>query len=55
MRGKGFSGIWFIRHAHHYLFFRELAEGQIGILSILHESMDLPARLKEDADRDTPP
>ena len=55
MRGKGFSGIWLIRHKHHYLFFRELSNGQIGILSILHENMDLPARLREDAEREAPP
>lgn len=55
MRGKGFVGIWFIHHQHHYLFFRELSNSQIGIISILHENMDLPARLREDSGRETPP
>jgi toxin ParE1/3/4 len=54
MRGKAFAGVWFIRHEHHYLFFREPAEGQIEVLSILHENMDLPARLREDAEREIP-
>jgi len=55
MRGRGFAGIWFIRHQHHYLFFRELSGGRVGILSILHENMDLPARLREDSEQETPP
>ena len=32
-------------------FFRELSGGSIGVISILHESMDLPTRLKADAAR----
>jgi len=47
---KSLRGVWFIRHEHHYVFFRELPGGVIGVISILHESMDLPARLKEDAE-----
>ncbi len=47
--GDRFPGVWFIRHEHHYLFFRELSDDGIGIISILHENMDLPARLREDA------
>ena len=31
--------------------FRELSGGSIGVISILHENMDLPARLKDDAAR----
>jgi toxin ParE1/3/4 len=54
MRGKRFAGIWFVHHEHHYLFFRELSDGHVGIISILHENMDLPARLREDADREWP-
>lgn len=49
VRGDRFPGIWFFRHEHHYLFFRELSDDGIGIISILHENMDLPARLLEDA------
>jgi toxin ParE1/3/4 len=46
---KSLRGVWFIRHRHHFIFFRELPSGSLGVISILHESMDLPARLKEDA------
>ncbi len=49
MRGKSFAGIWFLRHEHHYLLFREFSGGEIGVISILHENMDLPARLREDS------
>ena len=42
-------GIWFIRHEHHYIFFRELPSGSICVITVLHEHMDLPARLREDA------
>jgi len=36
------------RYEHHYVFFRELDNGDLGVMSILHERMDLPVRLKED-------
>ena len=39
--------VYFSHYGKHFLFFRELTFG-IGIVSILHESMDLPARLHED-------
>ena len=45
------SGIYFIRYQHHYLFFRELSDGSLGVISMLHENMDIPARLKEDSER----
>jgi plasmid stabilization system protein ParE len=48
---EALSGIFFIRCQHHYLFFRELSDGSLGVISILHESMDIPARLKEDSER----
>ena len=48
---KSLRGVWFLRHRHHYVFFRELSGGIIGVISILHENMDLPARLKADAAR----
>ena len=46
------KGVFFIRHEHHYIFFRELSDHCIGVISIIHESMDIPARLKDDARRD---
>ena len=45
---KSLRGVWFVRFQHHYVFFRELKDGVIGVISILHEKMDIPARLKED-------
>lgn len=39
---------YFSRYEHHYVFFRELANGDLGVMCILHERMDLAVRLKED-------
>ena len=39
---------YFSRYEHHYLFFRELDNGDLGVMSILHERMDVPVRLAED-------
>ncbi|WHO76809.1 type II toxin-antitoxin system RelE/ParE family toxin [Rhizobium sp. BT03] len=39
---------YFGRYEHHYVFFRELENGDLGVMSILHERMNLPVRLKED-------
>lgn len=39
--------VFFIRCAHHFIFFRELAE-ELAVISILHESMDIVQRLRED-------
>ena len=44
-------GVFFFHHRHHYIFFRELSKGTLGVISILHENMDIPARLREDAER----
>lgn len=48
------GGVWFVRHEHHDVFFRELSGGVVGVITVLHESMDLPARLKE-AGKDVSP
>lgn len=53
IRGDRFPGAWYIRHEHDYLFFRELPDGDIGIISILHENMDLPARFRDDVERES--
>jgi plasmid stabilization system protein ParE len=45
-------GVFFFRYKHHHVFFRELDDGVLGVISILHESMNIPSRLKEDADRE---
>jgi toxin ParE1/3/4 len=48
---KNAAGAFFIRHGRHYIFFRELGNDQIGVISILHDAMDIPSRLKEDEDQ----
>ena len=42
-----FTGVFFVRIKRHYIFFRELSEGALGVITILHETMDLPGRLRE--------
>jgi len=39
---------YFSKYEHHYLFVRELSEGAIGVMAILHEKSDMPVRLCED-------
>jgi toxin ParE1/3/4 len=39
---------YFSRYERHYVFFRELDNGDIGVISILHDHMDVPVRLAED-------
>lgn len=40
----GFYG----RHAHHYVYWRTLADGTVGIVTILHERMHQLERFRED-------
>jgi plasmid stabilization system protein ParE len=42
------KGIFFVRYEHHYVFFRELSKNVLGVVNVLHESMDIPCRLKDD-------
>ncbi len=49
---EALKGVYFFRHRHHYVFFRELTKKRLGVISVLHEKMDLPARLREDAGRE---
>lgn len=46
MDDKALQDVFFIRCEHHYIFFRALGNQRLGIISILHESMDIPSRLK---------
>jgi plasmid stabilization system protein ParE len=41
--------VYVARFRHHYIFFKQAngKDGDMLILSLLHESMDLPARLRE--------
>lgn len=41
------AGIYFVRYENHYVFFRELPKGVLGVVNVLHENMDIPNRLKE--------
>lgn len=50
LRDRALPGVFFILHEHHYIFFRELSDDTLGVISILHENMDIPARLHKDAD-----
>ncbi len=45
---KYLGEVYFIRSGHHHVFFRVLPGSILGILTILHESMDIPSRLRED-------
>ena len=45
-------GVYFLRYQHYYIFFRELSSGGLGVINILHENMDIPARLKEDSEQE---
>jgi toxin ParE1/3/4 len=40
------AGIYFIRHAHHYIFFRQLSSQKLGVIQVLHENMALPSQLE---------
>lgn len=39
---------YFSRYERHYVFFRQLSGDRIGVLSLLHDRMDVPVRLAED-------
>jgi plasmid stabilization system protein ParE len=47
LEDRRFTGVFFVRFKRHYVFFRELSEGALGVIAILHETMDLPSRLRE--------
>ncbi len=40
--------VYFVRYEKHVIFFKELSAGVVGILSILHQSMDMPVKLAKD-------
>ena len=39
---------YFCRYEHHFIYWRELADGTVGIVTILHERMHQIDRFKED-------
>jgi plasmid stabilization system protein ParE len=50
VRDDALPGLFFFRYRHHYIFFRELSHVKLGVISILHENMDISSRLKEDVE-----
>ena len=42
------TSVFFSRYERHYIFFREIGNGDLGVISLLHERMDIPVRLAED-------
>jgi toxin ParE1/3/4 len=51
VRDRRLPDVFFARCEHHVIFFREVG-GQIAVISILHENMDMLVRLREDSDRE---
>ncbi len=52
----GWNG-YFRRYRSHMIFWRENGDGRVGIVTVLHGRMDLPARLQDDIrflEEDTP-
>jgi len=39
---------YFRRYRRHIIFWRENGDGKVGIVTVLHDQMDLSARLRED-------
>lgn len=44
-------GVYFIRYERHFIFFRALSPDAIGVINVLHDSMNIPMRLREDDTR----
>ncbi len=47
---EGFAGVWFVEYRYHNVYFRELTDGRLGVISVLNKIRNLPARLREDDD-----
>lgn len=45
---KKLVGLYLYRYKKHLIFFKLLPSGEVGIVSILHENMNLPERLISD-------
>lgn len=48
VKEEGFEGVYFTKYRHHFIFFRKLPGGELGVITVLHENMDIPDHLKED-------
>lgn len=49
VKRERFKSVFFVRYRHHFVFFKELNSGALGVITILHEKMDIPQRLREDS------
>ncbi len=47
---EGVAGVFYVKHQRHFIFFRELGRGRLGVISVLHDNMNIPIRLKNDVD-----
>lgn len=43
--------LYFAKYEHHFIYFKELPDDTIGIISILNDIVDLPYHLGKDLDR----
>ena len=43
--------IYFVKYEKHYVFFKQLSTNTVGILAILHESMNMPIKLAKDLEQ----
>jgi toxin ParE1/3/4 len=46
--GRVRGGGYFFRYERHFVYWRRLSNGDIGIVTVLHERMHQIARLKDD-------
>ncbi len=42
------KNVFYHKYKKHYIFFKSISCKSIGIISILHERMNIPEKLKED-------
>jgi len=47
---EGLVGVFYVKYERHITFFRVLSQEEIGVISVLHDNMDIPIRLKNDGD-----
>jgi toxin ParE1/3/4 len=50
VKDRRFAGIYFFRYEKHLVFFKQLGPELLAVISVLHNSMDLPSCLMDDVD-----
>ena len=48
LREQTMLNAYFVKYQRHYLFFRELEDDLIGVMSIIHEQRDIVSVLEKD-------